>query len=85
MVRLATELAEQERFEEAIEHFQTVALAATVSPFSGTASACAGASLIRVGRLAEARLALERAKVLEPDLFERRPEFARLLAGIGGS
>jgi Tfp pilus assembly protein PilF len=84
MVRLGTELTEQEHFEEAIEYFQAVALAPTVSPFSATASACAGASFIRLDRLGEARLALERAKALEPDLFERRPEFAQLLADVGG-
>ena len=84
MVRLGTELAEQERFVEAVEYFQAVALAPGGSPFAATAWACAGASFIRLGRVDEARLALERAKVLEPTLFEHRPEFAELLAEVGG-
>ncbi len=84
MVRLGTELAEQERFVEAVEYFQAVAHAPGGGPFAATASACAGASLIRLGRNTEARLALERAKMLEPSLFEHRPEFAELLAEVGG-
>jgi Tfp pilus assembly protein PilF len=84
MVRLGTELAEQERFLEAVEYFQTVALAPGDSSFTATAWACAGASLIRLGRVDEARLALERAKSLEPALFEHRQEFAQLLAEVGG-
>lgn len=37
---------------------------------------------MRLGRNSEARLALERARSLEPTLFERRPEFAELLAEL---
>jgi superkiller protein 3 len=84
MVRLGTELAEQERFEEALEFFQAVGRAPTANPFAAFAWACAGASLSRLGRINEARLALKRAKTLEPTLFERRPEFAELLSEVGG-
>jgi Flp pilus assembly protein TadD len=79
---LGTELAEQERFIEAVEYFQAVALAPGGSPFAAPALACAGASLIRLGRVGEARLALERAKELDPTLFENRSEFAELLAEL---
>src|SRR5687768_3404018 len=57
MVRLGTELAEQERFEEALEFFHAVGRAPTANPFAATAWACAGASLTRLGRIDEARLA----------------------------
>jgi Tfp pilus assembly protein PilF len=83
-VRLGTELAEQERFSEALEQFQAVAGAEPQSAFTATASACAGAALIRLGRTGEARVALERAKVLQPALFAHRPEFAQLLAEVEG-
>lgn len=85
MVRLGTELAEQGRFGEAVEFFQAAGRGPTANPFAATAWACAGASLIRLGRIEEARLALERAKTLEPTLFERRPEFAELLSEVDGA
>jgi Tfp pilus assembly protein PilF len=83
MVRLGNELAEQERFADALEFFQAVGRAPTSSPFAATACACAGASLTRLGRIDEARLAFERAKTLEPTFFEQRPEFAALLSDVG--
>jgi superkiller protein 3 len=84
MVRLGTELAEQGRFVEAVECFQAVGRAPTASPFAAHAWACAGAALIQLGRIEEARLAFERAKTLEPTFFEQRPEFAVLLSDVGG-
>ena len=84
MVRLGTELAEQGRFVEAIQYFQAVALSPEGSPLAAGALACAGAAFMNLDRVDEARLALKRAKALEPTFFERHPQFAELIAEVGG-
>lgn len=83
-VRLGIELGEQERFLEALEHFQVVAAAEPSSSFAATASAYAGEALLHLGRTNEARIALQRARVLDPTLFDERPAFERLWAEIDG-
>ena len=47
-IRLGTELAEQERFAEALEQFQEVIQTEKEDVFTATACACAGAVLIQM-------------------------------------
>jgi Tfp pilus assembly protein PilF len=84
MVRLATELAEQHRFSEALDYFQAVAAEQPPSTFAAGAAASAGAVLLNLEQPDAARVAFAQARALDSTFFDDRPDFARLLAEVGG-